>query len=187
MLDNIFDTGLETERLILRKLRIADDIDMFEYTSNNQITKYLEWEPHTSISQTQDFIGSALNAYNQINNAFLWGIEEKKDKKLIGVVRVFDFSKKNSRAEISYILNPFYQGKGYMVESIKTVLKFCFHELKINRIQAKCTSDNIASEWIMKKTGMKNEGLLKEFFRINGEKKDALIYSILVSEFAIKE
>ena len=40
---------LETERLILRKIRMEDAPDMYAYGSNPEVTKYVTWNTHQSI------------------------------------------------------------------------------------------------------------------------------------------
>ena len=46
----------ETDRLILRKLSINDDNDMFQYTSNPDVSKYTTWHEHKSLEDTRDFL-----------------------------------------------------------------------------------------------------------------------------------
>lgn len=66
-IEEIFGTfpRLETERLILRKITIEDIEDMFEYGSNEEVTKYVTWEPHQTLADTNAFIEFALNQYEK--------------------------------------------------------------------------------------------------------------------------
>ena len=178
MNNNIFDYNLRTQRLILRRLKITDDKNMYEYTSDKRVTRYLEWQHHTKISQTISFIENVIEEYDTIENAYLWAIELISESKLIGVVRIYDYSPQNKRAEISYIMNPAYQGNGYIGEAIDSIFDYCFNTLKINRIQAKCFSNNTASEKVMKKTGMLHEGIMRKYVYIDGQYEDALLYAI---------
>lgn len=176
--NNIFDQNLKTERLLLRRLLISDVEDMFEYTSDARVTKYLEWSHHIEIDQARYFITKILKEYDNEKHAFLWAIELVSDAKMIGVIRIYDYSPQNKRAEISYILNPAYQGKGYIGEAIGIFLNYCFNNLDITRIQAKCSTDNIASEKVMQKVGMHHEGIMRKYFYIDGLIKDALLYAV---------
>jgi len=178
MSNNIFDRNLKSGRLLLRRLKISDIEAMYEYTSDPKVTQYLEWSEHTQISLTRSFVISALEAYEIEKHAFLWAIELISEAKMIGVIRVFDYSPKNKRAEISYILNPAYQGKGYIGEAIDIFLNFCFNDLSIHRIQAKCDIDNVSSEKVMQKAGMLREGIMKKYFFMYDQIKDALLYAI---------
>jgi len=178
MSNNIFDRNLKSGRLLLRRLKISDIEAMYEYTSDPKVTQYLEWPEHTQISLTKSFVINAIEAYEIEKHAFLWAIELISEAKMIGVIRVFDYSPKNKRAEISYILNPAYQGKGYIGEAIDTFLNYCFYDLSIQRIQAKCTIDNVSSEKVMQKAGMQREAIMKKFFYMDDEFKDALLYAV---------
>lgn len=177
---NPFDVKLETNRVILRKLSVSDAKDMFEYTSNKACSEHLSWKPHVKIDQTENYIKGVIKGYNN-SNEFSWAIEEKVQHKFIGVVRIFDVSFYNKRGELSYILNPAFQGKGLMLESIRCVLDYCFKDVGLNRIQARCTPENTASEKIMKSLGMIFEGRLRDYWINKGVFKDALLYAISIN------
>jgi ribosomal-protein-alanine N-acetyltransferase len=182
---NPFDKVLETPRLLLRRLKESDDQPMFEYTSNPYVTKYLSWYAHTEIIQSQRYIESVIAEYDS-PYSYTWAIEIKEFQKFIGIVRIFDVSYGNKRGEISYILNPVFQGKGLIVEAIAAVIDFCFTKIELNRIQAKCTPDNYSSERVMQKLGMKYEGTLKEFWINKGILTDAKIYALTAHNYMEK-
>ena len=43
---------LKTDRLLLRKLSIADAADIFEYASDSEVTKYTSWATHQAIADS---------------------------------------------------------------------------------------------------------------------------------------
>ena len=47
---------LEFNRLILRPFSIKDIEDVFLFASDEIVTKYLTWTPHTDISQTEKVV-----------------------------------------------------------------------------------------------------------------------------------
>ena len=47
---------LKTKRLILRKFSKNDLNDFYEYASNYEITKFLTWNPHKSIKESQNIL-----------------------------------------------------------------------------------------------------------------------------------
>lgn len=169
---------LFTERLKLRPLTINDAEDMFEYTSKEASTKYLSWNPHTKVEQTISFLEELVPKYQTVFTEFSWGIELIDTGKMIGVVKLFEISTASKRAEVSYILNSDFQGKGYVNEAISTVINFCFNEMKFIRVQARCSTDNIDSEKVMQKAGMSFEGILKKYWILKGEIKDVKLYAI---------
>nr|WP_316047187.1 GNAT family N-acetyltransferase [Planococcus glaciei] len=56
---------LETERLILRKLVMADAIDMFRYASEPAVSRFMPWGVHKTIEDTKEFLAFILKAYEQ--------------------------------------------------------------------------------------------------------------------------
>lgn len=175
---SLFDQTLNTSRLVLRKIMYSDTADMFEFTSEVEISKHLSWYPHKSLYETKVIIERILSEYQNSIDYFSWGIILKSEEKLIGTVRLFDISFPNRRLELSYILNSNYQGNGYMTEAIQEVFKFCL-EKGFNRFQARCTINNYASEKVMLRLGMKYEGLLKGYWVNKNLVKDAKIYAIV--------
>lgn len=176
---NIFDKKIESERLLFRRLSHKDTDDIFEYTSDIRSTQHLSWEPHRSKKQVTEFIDKSIQDYEANDQRYTWGISLKKVNKLIGVISIFNISHISKRVEVSYILNPSYQGKGYMTEALNSIIDFIFNELDFIRVEAKCTEANKASENLMKKVNMEYEGTLKKFWNIKNTFKNVLIYAII--------
>ena len=50
------NSTLKSNRLILRPFSIKDIEDVFLFASDEIVTKYLTWTPHTDISQTEKVV-----------------------------------------------------------------------------------------------------------------------------------
>ena len=70
--------------------------------------------------------------------------------------------------EVNYYVAPVHRGQGFATEALVAMLNFGFTELALTRIQGRCQLDNLASERVLQKAGMKFERL------ISREKSDAL-------------
>jgi [ribosomal protein S5]-alanine N-acetyltransferase len=178
-LELFFDPpALETPRLTLRKMT-GDDADaMFEYAKDPDVSKYTVWEAHTSINKTRGFLNYILENYK---NGIIedWGIVHREKAKLIGTCGFFDWDCKNNGAHIHYALSKKYSGNGLMTEAIKAVIAFGFDKMKLKRIEARCMVENIASERVMQKSGMKFEGIARASLFVKGAYRDMKIYAIL--------
>ena len=172
-----FDKELKSDRLLLRRIGRDDINDIFEYTSNENNVFYLAWEAHKDKSNVTSFIEQSLNEYEFFKNRYSYGIELRESKKLIGVISIFDIKLESKQVEVSYILNQTFQGKGYASEALQKVIDFVLEDLNFIRVQAKCTEDNIASERIMEKCGLKYEGKLLKYWKIKGAHKNVLLYA----------
>lgn len=138
------------ERLKLRKLKFTDADDMFEYTSDIEVCKFLQWGPHSQIEETKDFISRKLDMTEISDITF--AIELIETKKMIGVVRLYNFE--NEMADISYIMNKNYWKKGYMTEAVNRTLQFGIQDMGLQRIYAYFAFDNSSSENVMIRSNM---------------------------------
>lgn len=145
---------LSTNRVLLRHIDLTDTEDIYEYASDNEVTKYLTFDSHTTISSTYDFISNYMS----------------KDEKIFGIVYEnkvigsFDLRlvPEHEKASFGYALNRKYWGKGIMTEVLKCVMHYCFDVLIINRMESTHYKGNIASRRVMQKCGFVEEGFFKQ-------------------------
>lgn len=171
---------VQTKRLKLRSLRMADAADMYEYARDPQVCKFLSWGPYSDIEQAEHWLSLKLKKTNP--DDILLGIEEKKSHKLIGVIRLYNIDDPENSAEISYILNPNYQGLGYMNEACKAVLQLGFEDLDVSIIYACVDENNESSLHVVQRLGMKNIKDLSFDIEIKGKKRHYKKFSIRKSD-----
>jgi ribosomal-protein-alanine N-acetyltransferase len=174
---------LEAERLILRKLQPQDEDDIFEYASDNEVTRYMTWDTHKSIEDARNFINFTLGRYER-DEAGEWGIVLKETGKLIGAIGFVWFDMKNRMAEIGYVLSRKYWGQGIMPEALNRVLRFAFEEMELNRIECCHYLPNEKSGRVMQKVGMSFEGIARERIFAKNRYWDVKQYAILRSDWA---
>ena len=178
---------LETERLVLRKMRLDDAEDLFEYACDPEVSIYTTWSPHQSVQDSQEFLLRILSLYESGHLAD-WGIEHKADGKFIGTCGFAVWEPYHSKAEIGYAMSRQYWGQGLMTEAARRVIDFGFENMQLNRVEARCMVENIGSARVMEKSGMTYEGILREHMYAKGRYNDLKIYSILRREWeAIRE
>lgn len=85
--------------------------------------------------------------------------------------------------EIGWAILPQEWGKGYATEAARRLLEHVFDELNAHRVVAFCHASNAASERVMRKLGMKQDGYLRETRWWNDDWADELVYSILEWEW----
>ena len=187
---------LETERLLLRRMRMEDIPDVFEYASDPEVARFTTWEAHKSISDSEQFVTWVVNAYanphgegwaargyaNPESSSFTWGIVLKESGKLIGTIGI-SVNHRDARAEIGYAIGRPCWGRGLTTEAVQVVIKYAFEELGLNRIEARCDPENIGSARVMEKSGMTFEGVLRAQMFVKGRYDDLKIYSILRREY----
>ena len=148
---------LHTRRLSLRPLHPIDAEDMFDYACREDVTEYLLWSPHPNISYTRDYLRYIQGRY-ALGDFYDWAIIDRESRRMIGTCGFTRINTDNDSAEIGYVLNPDFWGKGYAVEAARRVMKFGFEELSLHRIEAKFMQGNDRSLRVMEKLGMSFEG-----------------------------
>lgn len=173
---------IETERLLLRKITFDDAEDIYEYTSDQIVSKYVTWDRHGTIMDTKGFI-HFVNQQYALQKLAPWGIELKENGKLIGTVDFVSWQPKHFTAEIGYAIARRYWGKGITTEAAKALIHFGFTEMNLVRIQARCMVENVGSQRVMEKSGMTFEGIIRKGIFAKGKQHDLKLYSILLEEF----
>ena len=142
------------------------------------MTQYQTWGPQ-SYEETQQFINVVLDKEsNWIYNVLV----DPDTDKVIGAIQLA-IDEVNQSAEINFIVHPNYWGDGVATDIAKTIIKYAFKVLKLNRIGAAIDSNNIASGIVLEKLGMKRKGMLRKDKLVQDEYRDTLIYGLLRSEY----
>ena len=173
---------LETDRLILRGMRVSDAEDMYAYAKRPSVTEYLTWNPHESVAETREYLTYVAQRY-RTGDFYDWSLVDQESGRMIGTCGFTSFSCPNDAAEIGYVLNPDYQGRGLATEAVRRVLAFGFEELGLHRIEAHFIEGNAASLRLMERVGMTFEGYARESMRIKGSYRTIGTCAILRQEF----
>jgi ribosomal-protein-alanine N-acetyltransferase len=111
------------------------------------------------------------------------GIMLKDTSQIIGNCGLQITSPANRTGLADCSLNRRHWYTGYAVEAVLALMEFGFTELKLHRIFATCAPDNLASQRVLTKLGMKKEGCLREDKQVHGQWRDSLVYAILEYEW----
>lgn len=178
MLNHKGTKELRTERLILRKYKSDDYINMFKnYAADERVTKFLTWEPYEKAEDIIEFLDMSIAAYDRLTT-YHWAIEFEGE--IIGSVSVMHIDELRNNCEIGYCIGYDYWNKGMTSEAVKAIIDFLFNEVGFHRVMAKHDVDNPASGKVMEKCGMTFEGRFKEYYlRHDGTYSDSLVYGIV--------
>lgn len=176
---------LRTERLILRPMSADDAEDMFDYAQREDVTEYLLWSPHKSLSYTRDYLKYIESRYGA-GDFYDWAVVEMASGKMIGTCGFTRIDTQNNVGEIGYVLNPDFHGKGYGTEVAKEALRFGFDVIGLHRIEAKFMEGNRASLHVMEKLGMTFEGFWRESMLVKGSYRTVGLCALLSKDFSNK-
>lgn len=158
---------LRTERLTLRRLRLSDCQDMYEYSRLPEVTEYLLWHPHDNPDQTYRNLEAVQASYKR-GQFYDWAVMLTETGKMVGTCGFTSFDHEHGRAEIGYVLSPCVWGQGIATEAVSAVMEFAFTELDINRVEAHYMEGNDRSRRVMEKCGMTFEGIFRQYMLVKG-------------------
>ena len=174
---------LETERLVLRELGLADMKAVHEYASDPEVVRFMDWGPNT-VEDTREFIRRAVDCRRvKPRKEFHLGIVLKSSGRLIGGCGFCVSSPADREGWFGYCLNRGFWGEGYATETAGELVGFGFEELELHRVFATCVPLNVGSSHVMEKVGMTFEGRLREHRWVKGKWRDSLLYSVLDHEW----
>ena len=149
---------IETERLLLRELRISDLDGMFELDSNPEVHRYLGNKPIKTMAEADMVVQRILREY-KTHGIGRWAAIEKISGHFIGWsgIRLNTEYNMNGHAlfyDIGYRLLPKYWGKGYATESGKAALNYAFTVMKLPELYGITEMGNTASHKALLKIGL---------------------------------
>lgn len=173
---------LKTDRLTLRKLKMGDADDLYECSSDPEVSKFMPWETHISLKNSEEYIEMAIEHY-LTGQLAPWGITLTESDKLIGTIEFVKWLPNHYRAEISFVLSKYFWGNGYILEATKRVIRFGFENMDLQKIEGLSMIENVQSQRVLQKLGMRFEGVLRNHWWIKDQFRDIVQYSILKKEF----
>ncbi|MDR0898632.1 MAG: GNAT family N-acetyltransferase [Oscillospiraceae bacterium] len=172
---------LSTQRLLLRRMTMADAADVYAYSRDPEVSRHVLWDAHRSISESRAYLRYILRQY-RMSEPSSWGIIHKETGRLIGTIGFMWWNHEYRSAEVGYSLSRAYWNQGLMTEALRAILRFGFDEMGLHRIEAQHETSNPASGRVMQKVGMRLEGVLRGRLYNKGRFVDVSLYAILSSD-----
>ena len=171
------DIILETQRLILRYMKIEDKHDIYVNISHDKdvlkyfIDKYIENEEESRLDKTIDFCLKS--------ERYLFAIVLKETNETIGMIlQCSNASEMFNTTEVGYAIGKKYRIKGYTTEALDIFIDFMI-SLGIHKVTASCLLENIASKRVMEKCEMMYEGIKKDEVFYHDKYNDLLYYYLI--------
>ncbi len=156
------DIHINTQRLLLRPLKISDANDVFEWVSDERVSKYMVYNTYTDIKQVKEwltFVEHDTSTYN-------FGFERISDGKLIGSGDIGFDGKKGSWV-FGYNFRYDCWGMGYATEATKAMINYIYTNFGAKKFASDHAEPNLASGNVMKKCGLHFVGY-GEFKKLDG-------------------
>jgi len=183
---------VRTERLQIRPMTASDIDAMWAWRQLPDVNRWLGLAPDTIEAFRERYLDpERLDAMHIVEL-----VAENGEATPIGdiMIRIGDGwgqlevadQAKGVEAELGWVLDPGYTGRGYATEAIRAVIDVCFGPLGLRRVHAGCFADNEPSWRLMERLGMRREEFSrKTALHRSGEWLDGMNYGILAEEWAV--
>ncbi|VXB64644.1 GNAT family N-acetyltransferase [Nocardioides sp. AX2bis] len=173
-----------TERLRLRPLLPADVPALHRYRSRDDVAFWLGAAAGTPEDLAARFLGPGRAGRTLV---------VEHDDVVVGdlMLRVQDGwaqaevagAAGSGEAELGWVLDPAYGGRGLATEAVRALLDVAFDGLGVRRVTASCFAANVASWRLMERVGMRREAehVADSLHRELGW-LDGLVYALLAEE-----
>lgn len=170
--------------VILRDVQEKDLALYYALYSSPEVTRYTLLDACPSLDAYLPYFKQTLRENKRPDRLIYEYVVSLPDGRAIGMCNIKLLKTDLGNAEIGYMLLPEYWGKGYGTDVARQLIRMGFIELGLRKVSACCNANNLASEAVMKKCGMRREALLKAVRYKGGEWQDELRYAITYEDWS---
>jgi ribosomal-protein-serine acetyltransferase len=105
--------------------------------------------------------------------------------RLCGAIRLNNVEWEHHKLSIAYFLDAECQGKGIITRAARSVIRYCFRELSINRIELRCATGNRASIAVAERLGFTREGELRQAELLDQGYVNHYVYGLLSQDLPL--
>jgi ribosomal-protein-alanine N-acetyltransferase len=119
--------------------------------------------------------------YRGHGDKFQWIVEV--DGVAAGWITLVVSNWEHGLAEVGYALSSPFQSRGLMSGALLLLLDDLFHNTPLERLEARCATENVGSQKVLERNHFRREGLLLGYFKLRGERIDNFLYALLRDEY----
>lgn len=166
---------LETPRLLLRHLELRDVQELYSLYQDIEIRRYFP-DGVLSYDDTKEELEWYINGHPQYPKLGLWATVHKESGKFIGRCGLLPWEIDDTlEIEVAYLLNKDFWHQGFATEAAKGIMSYGFEKLHLTRLICMMHPENVASQKVAERIGMKLESQVDG---VAGDNFPTLIYAI---------
>jgi ribosomal-protein-alanine N-acetyltransferase len=175
--------SIETDRLLLRRVRRADLPALLAVHGDDEVTRYLPYASWRSMRDARNWYGR-MEKLQADGTALIWSVIERLSGTAIGTCLLFRFDATSARAELGYVLGRAHWRQGCMHEALRALIASVYKRMPVRRLEAEVDTRNPRSAELLGSLGFTREGLLRQRWVSKGEAKDVEVFGLLRHEWA---
>jgi len=177
-------TELAAERVVLRRFTAADLPAFAAYRSDPEVARYQSWEAPFPLAKAEVMLEELAEIHPDTPGEwYQFAVALRGSGELIGDCAAHTLPDDPRQAEIGFTFAPAAQGRGYATEAVRRLLDYLFRERDKHRVSASCDDRNVRSAALLRRVGMRHEGLLVESTWAKGEWTNDELYAVLRREW----
>ncbi len=149
----------QTERLIIRKIRLDDAEFIFKLMNQPSWIRFIGDRGLRTLEATIDYLREVVLKTYADSDIGLFVIERKEDDVKIGITSLI---KRNDlpQIDLGFALLEDYVGHGYADEASRATLDYCSTQLKLDSVLAISQPDNLRSAQLLQKLNFNKDKLI---------------------------
>ena len=151
--------------------------------SGAEVYPWLPWcHPGYTLMEAEEWVASREKLFEQ-GIEFEFAVVDEEDR-FIGGCCLNHINGEDRVANLGYWVRTTATGLGIATRAVQLAANFAFSQTDLERLEIVCEVDNEASKRVAEKAGGIREGILRGRIFLHGQPHDAVMYSILRSEWA---
>lgn len=151
---------LETDRLILQPVKMEDAEFILELYNSPNFIKFIGDRNLRTVEDAENYIKEKFLPHVDKHGFGSFVILRKSDNKKIGNVGIYVRDGLNA-PDIGFSFLSEFERKGYGFEASKKIMEIAFSEFGLKKISAITTKENISSQKLIEKLGLKFQSIVQ--------------------------
>lgn len=177
-----------TDRLVIRSYGLGDESWYYKMSRRNRehLERYEPENPVMAIKTEEDAKKMISNFVDDWKNGvhYFMGVFLKESEQFVAQIYIGFVNRNVNEFGIGYFSDVDHEGKGYVTEAVKAVVKILFEKLNAHRLRIETDDTNVRSIGVAERCGFVREGHIRENKKHPDETySGTLYYGLLKREF----
>lgn len=178
--------GATSRRIVLRRYRFGDGTALFDALAphRDELMQWMEWPRRHQRVEDSESYARRMHAEFMLRRSMPMAIFEAGSDRYLGGAGFHVPDWTTPKVEIGYFLVPPARGSGVATEVVRLQVHYAFDQMQVNRIWGACDAGNDASAGVMRRAGLREEGVLRAETRDHrGRVRDTRLFGLTIDDY----
>jgi RimJ/RimL family protein N-acetyltransferase len=177
--------GMATARIVLRRYRFGDGAALFGALAphREELMQWMEWPRRHQRVEDSESYARRMHAEFMLRRSMPMAVFDAGGAYLGGAgFHSPDWA--TPKAEMGYFLVPPARGSGVATEVVRLQVHYAFEQMQVSRVWGSCDAGNDASAGVMRRAGLREEGVLRAEQRDHhGRVRDTRMFGLTFEDY----